>query len=371
MPSLSAEELAKVNSNVSNLITSDSIGMSSRQNVTDTVTLGDLSTGTTTITKETLAGISSEAEDAISTSNILAQNASISLGTKYMKGTGRLVSFTYADGSDDNSRRAYMQLQGNVSAMSSIIEGEDKNLLQTVYNHLVNGYTAIVITQMQENLQERQSIMPTVGDSFATTFSGLEPQVMVISGYLPFDAATDNSSWFISFVNAYKYFIRASQLAKYRCSLRLVFPDFASYTCYPVSISTSMVSDQDTFIPFSMTAVVVSNPINKAYGYSSSVTSPTSTVEDVQQAVLASTQQSDIEQEVTKSPSEIGALESKKSWVESVSDWVHSVDSSQTMQTINKTLAVTNQVIGAIDAISGRPYGERYYSGKIGRGSYE
>lgn len=41
------------------------------------------------------------------------------------------------------------------------------------------------------------------------------------------------------------------------------------------------------------------------------------------------------------------------------------------MQTINKTLAVTNQVHGALNVLTGKSYGKRYFSGKIGRGSYD
>lgn len=326
--------------------------------------------GLTKKSAETVAAISTEAEEVRKLSEQAVETSTLGLGSKYSRGAGRLVDFTYIDGSDDDQRRAYMQLQGEPSSMLHLAIGENSNLLKSVYDHLVKGYTSIIILSMQENLTERQHILPTVGDSFAATFSGKEPQLITISGYLPFDGDKD-ISWFTAFVNAYKHFIRASRLAKYRCSLKLVFPDFASYTCYPISISTTAESSQDTLIPFTMTAVVTENPINKAYGYIQSVTAPRNTVEEVTSAESEEVRAAEIEKEVVKDPADVGKLSEKKTWVESVSDWVSGVTNSKTMQTINKTLAITNQVSGAIDAISGKPYGQRYYSGKIGRGSYD
>ena len=189
--------------------------------------------------------------------------------------------------------------------MRNLIAGEDRTILQAVYEHLIDAYTSVIITSIQENLQERQSIMPTLGDSFAATFSGLEPQLLVITGYLPLDGSRDNT-WFHAFTNAYKYFIRASKLAKYRCHLKIVFPDFASYVCYPVSFNSSMDSQNDTLVNFSMTAVVVSNPINKAYGFANKVIEPSNTVEEVAAATSSSTIRSEIENNVTKSPAASG-----------------------------------------------------------------
>lgn len=320
--------------------------------------------------KDQVASITSEVSSVAASQDVAYTQAAINLSAKYSSGRGRLVNFTYTDGSDDDSRRAYMKLQGEVASFANTMAGEDQTLLEAIYNHLIDGYTSIIILQVQENLQEKQSIMPTTGDSFALTFSGAEPQVLVISGYLPFDGDKDNS-WFTAFVNAYKHFIRASKLAKYRCSLKLVFPDFSSYTCYPVSFNAGLSSEQDNVIAYSLSAIVVENPTNKAYTQAASVSAPTNTVEEVQEATSETTLEEEKEAGVTKSPAEIGETEQKKSWVESVSDWVNNVSNSKTMQTINKTFAVTNQVMGAIDAISGKPYGERYYSGKIGRGTYD
>lgn len=335
-----------------------------------------LNSSTTSEAASTMSSVTKEAEAAInSVTDMLgldsaSSQGAIELSTKYSNGTGRLADFTFTDGSDDDARRAYMQLQGETSGMAEILAGEDKTALQAVYNHLINGYTSVVILSLQENMQEKQHIMPTVGDSFAATFAGQEPQVVSISGYLPFDGSAD-TSWFLAFVNAYKYFIRASRLAKYRCYLNLVFPDFSSYKCYPISFTATMSSEQDTVIPFTMGAVVMQHPINKAYGYSSSITTPTSTVEQVADAESISTKTSEIQSEVTKDPKEVGKLSQKKSFVQNVQEGINSVLNSKTMQSINKTLATTNQVVGAIDVITGKSYGKRYFSGKIGRGSYD
>lgn len=316
-----------------------------------------------------LASMTGEMETAKDVASATTES-SISLGSMYQHGVGRLVDFTYSDGSEDVSKRAYMQLKGEVSSMSALIAGENKELLQSVYSHLIDGYTSIIITGMQENLQERQSLMTTVGDSFALTFSGMEPQIIVISGYLPFDNSAEGS-WFLAFLNAYKRFIRASKLAEHRCNLRLIFPDFIEYTCYPVAINNMLNSETDNIIPFSMTAIVVENSVNKAYGYDSSVSEPTNTAEEVEQETSAETLQEDIEKEVTKAPEKVAQTTQKQSFVDSVSSWVNKVTSSKELQDINKVLTIGNQIAGAISSVTGKPYGSRHYSGKVGRGTYD
>lgn len=318
-----------------------------------------------TTTQETAAAITATVDAATE-----ASAAAQALSSKYYKGFGRLIDFTFIDGSDDDSRRAYMQIQGETAGLKEAISGEDQTVLQAVYNQLIDKYTSIIILSLQENMQEKQHIMPTVGDSFAATFAGQEPQVVSISGYLPFDGSKDNS-WFLAFINAYRYFLRASRLAKYRCWLNLVFPDFSSYKCYPISFTASLSSEQDNVIPFSMNAIVMEHPINKAYGYSTTVTEPKNTVEEVKNNESADTKITEIQKETTKDPKEVGKASQKKSFVQSVQEGINSVLNSKTMQTINKTLAVTNQVHGALNVLTGKSYGKRYFSGKIGRGSYD
>lgn len=368
MATIGNENLARANEMVHKSFTQNNIPEGSTA-LRNNISL-DAATGLTTLGAKTIASLSTEASDTKKRQEAEVAETVLGLGSRYSRGKDRLVDFKYTDGSDDDQRRAYMQLVGGVEAMRDIANGESSDLLSAVYDHLVKGYTSIIILSMQENLLERQHIMPTVGDSFAATFSGQEPQVLSINGYLPFDGDTDQS-WFTAFINAYKHFIRASKLAKYKCSLKLVFPDFASYTCYPVSISLTADSNQDNLIPFTMTAIVTENPMNRAYGYAPSLTEPQNTVEEVAIAESTSTKNAEIETGVTKDPTEVGKASEKKTWVESVSDWVAGVTNSKTMQTINKTLAVSNQVSGAIDVLSGKPYGQRYYSGKVGRGSYD
>ena len=361
-------DTTRVNSIVEKAVTQNNIPEGSTA-LRNNISL-DSATGLTTQGAKTIASLSTEASNTKTRQEAEVAETVLGLGSRYSRGNGRLVDFKYTDGSDDDQRRAYMQLVGEVESMSELAKGENSDLLHAVYEHLKTGYTSIIILSMQENLLERQHIMPTVGDTFAATFSGQEPQVLSINGYLPFDGDKDQS-WFIAFVNAYKHFIRASKLAKYKCSLKLVFPDFASYTCYPVSIGITADSNQDNLIPFTMTAIVTENPINKAYGYAPSIANPQNTVEEVAVAESTSTKNAEIETGVTKDPTEVGKASEKKTWVESVSDWVAGVTNSKTMQTINKTLAISNQVSGAIDVLSGKPYGQRYYSGKVGRGSYD
>lgn len=363
------EELAeRANATITNSITSTGIQAATTTNLANSISLQSL-TGSTTKTVSSLSSLTSEVQAEMSRMETRATHQGSALGSMYRRGNGRLAEFTFTDGSDDDERRAYMKLQGDTAAMTGLIAGEDRTLLQAVHEHLIDGYTSIVILTMQENLQERQSVMPTVGDSFAATFSGQQPQILVITGYLPLDGNKD-TSWFHAFTNAYKYFIRASRLAKYRCSLKIVFPDFASYTCYPVTFSSSLDSQNDTLVSFSLTAVVVSNPINKGYGYASSVLSPSNTVEEVVAATSEITLRSNIENSVTKTPNEIGELENKKTWVNTMTDFVNGAVNSKTMQTVNKVFAVANQASGAVSAATGRAYGTRKITGKTGRGSY-
>ena len=365
---LTAEDIAQANAMVAEAITGNNIQSSKATNLTSSVSLNTL-VGATTGAISAVSSLTPESQAAELTQNATGKAQATTLRSMYSRGNGRLVDFTYIDGSDDDERRAYMKLEGDVDSMRNLIAGEDRTILQAVYEHLIDAYTSIIITSIQENLQERQSVMPTVGDSFAATFSGLEPQLLVINGYLPLDGSRDNT-WFHAFINAYKYFIRASKLAKYRCHLKIVFPDFASYVCYPVSFSSAIDSQSDTLVNFSMTAVVVSNPINKAYGFANQVVEPSNTVEEVAAATSSSTVRSEIENNVTKSPAAVGELEKKKNWVESVTDFVNTAVNSKTMQNINKAFAVADQVSGAVSAVTGKPFGTRKISGKTGRGSY-
>ena len=334
------------------------------QSLTNAITLDTITKYSTRQAAEAKAGVS---EDVAVNAAAPSGMSDIEIAHRHTSSSGgRLVNFSFADGSDDEQRRAFMQLQGNLTAIKSLVGGESATLLQAVYDHLVNGYTSICILGVQENLQEKQHIMPTTGDSFAATFAGHEPQLMMINGYLPFDAVKDDRSWFVSFMNAYKTFIRASRLAKYRCSLRLVFPDFASYTLYPTSISCNLMSDNDTLIPFTLTAIVVENPTTKAYGYKSDILIPKTTIEEVNEANKEDTINKQIENDTTKDPKDVGKKEQKKNFWQTINEGINNAVSevnkfaqSKTMQSINKGFAILSETKGAVNIIKGEPYGKR------------
>ena len=353
-----------VDKQVQEKVMQQSLAQAGDQSLHNSITLETITKNSTRQAAEAKAGISEQVAMASSASTGARE---IEISHRHLSESGgRLVNFSFADGSDDDERRAFLQLQGNTAAIKDLVSGESMSLLEAVYDHLVNGYTSVCITGIQENLQERQHILPTIGDTFAATFSGREPQVVVINGFLPFDADKDDRSWFVSFMNAYKTFIRASKLAKYRCSLRLVFPDFASYTLYPTSISSTLMSDNDTLIPFTMAAIVVDNPTTKAYGYKSSILLPKTTIEQVVADTAQDTVDKLIQNETTKDPKDVGSAAKKKNFWETVNDGINSavgelnkVMQSKTMQSINQGFAILKEVEGAVNIVEGKPYGKR------------
>lgn len=353
-----------IKAQVVNKVMEQSIGAPGSQSLTNAITLDTIKQNSTRQAAEGKAGVS---EALAVAANATSTSSEIELKHRYLSDSGgRLVNFEFADGSDDDARRAFMQLQGNTESIKTLVSGENASLLGAVYEHLVNGYTSVIITGIQENLQERQHILPTTGDSFAATFSGKEPQLLMINGLLPFDAANDDRSWFIAFMNAYNTFIRASVLAKFKCSIRLVFPDFSSYTLYPTNINCTLMSDNDTLIPFTMTAVVMDSPSTRAYGYKSSILIPQTTIEQVNAETSAETLAKQIESEVTKDPKDVGKTEKKKNFWETINDGINNVvgeinkfAQSKTMQSINQGFAILNEVEGAVNILKGEPYGKR------------
>lgn len=358
----SATEVVK--QQVADKVMQQSVAQPGQQSLYNSITLETLTQNSTRPAAEAKAGVSEQLAIA---SAAQSGTREIEISHRHLSESGgRLVNFSFADGSDDDERRAFLQLQGNTAAIKELVQGESASLLNAVYDHLVNGYTSICITGIQENLQERQHILPTIGDTFAATFSGREPQIIVLNGFLPFDADKDDRSWFVSFMNAYKTFIRASRLAKYRCSLRLVFPDFASYTLYPTSISSTLMSENDTLIPFTLAAIVVDNPTTKAYGYKSSVMIPQTTIEQVQNEISLDTITKQIQNETTKDPKEVGSAAKKKNFWETINDGINSavgelnkVMKSKTMQSINQGFAILKEVEGAVNIVEGKAYGKR------------
>lgn len=211
-------------------------------------------------------GLTSNAEDA----KIVNVDEVI---TAHDAGGARLTSFTHSDGSTDDERIGYIKLQQNNNAMSTIASGENKQQLEAIYSLLVDKYNKFIITTVQESRSERSMIMPTVGDSFAATFSGREPMVLAVQGMLLFDYDRTKLSWFHAFFNAYDYYLRASKLAKFRAKMKLVLPDLTEYTGYMLNVGSSLSSENDMVVPVNFSMLVVSEAFNKAYGIPASAAS--------------------------------------------------------------------------------------------------
>ena len=180
----------------------------------------------------------------------------------------RLTSFVTSDGNDDDNRIGYIKLVESGSGMASIAAGENKQQLEAIYSMIKDKYNRFIITSIQEARNERSSVMPTVGDSFAATFSGRQPMAISVQGFLLFDYDTSKMAWYHAFMNAYEYYLRASQLAKWRAKMKLVMPDFTEYTGYMLSVGASMSSEGDVVIPMNFSMLVVQESFNKAYGIS-------------------------------------------------------------------------------------------------------
>lgn len=303
------------------------------------------------------------------------------LVSRYTYENTRLANFTYNDGSYDAARRGYLRLKGETSAFKEYMNtgANGTPALKTVFAHLISGYTSIIILSLQENHQEKQHIMPTVGDRFAATFAGKEPQILSISGLLPFDDQLDNEmSWYTAFLTAFKNFIRASKLAQSHCYLQLVFPNFTEYNLYPISFSANISSEQDNLIPFVLSAVVVdkappSVTLNQRVSEPEENTKASEiekTAEEVKNAESETTKEKEQQTKVTKDPAEVGKQKNKKNFMKSfqegvnkVAKEINKVAKSKTVQSLNKSMLVLGQARGAVNMLkNGSPYGQRNIS---------
>lgn len=189
--------------------------------------------------------------------------------TTYQFG-GRLLFFNHNDGTNDDDKVGYIKLLDNGGLMSTIAAGENKQNMDAIYSAIKSRYNRFIIQSVQESRSERSSILPTVGDSFAATFSGREPMVISVQGLLICDNTTTKMTWYHAFMNAYEFYLRASKLAKYRVKMKLVLPDFTDYTGYILTVGTTMSSDSDMVIPMNFSMLVVHEAFNKAYGINGS-----------------------------------------------------------------------------------------------------
>lgn len=193
-------------------------------------------------------------------------------------GSGRLLNFVHTDGSDDDDKLGYIKLLDTGNLMSKVAAGENKQNMEAIYSGLKSRYNRFIITSIQESRSERSAIMPTVGDSFAATFSGREPMVLAVQGLLICDHDKTRLTWYHAFMNAYEHYLRASRLAKFRVRMKLVLPDFTDYTGYMLTIGTSITSDNDMVIPMNFSMLVCNEAFNKAYGINGSTEGENQTV---------------------------------------------------------------------------------------------
>lgn len=284
------------------------------------------------------------------------------------KSGGRLVDFDHLTGSDDDTRRAFFKIsgstEGNNSGLAALKEslGSDSTLIAIVDKLISsNGFTNFIMLGMSENHAEKQSISQTINDYFVATFAGSEPQLLDINGLLPFDAS--ESSWFVEYMNVFKYIFRASILAKYKLQLHLILPDLAEYICYPTVITSSISSPNDTLCQFHMTCVVVKENMVKAWGIST--TNQQSITEAVEEA-KANADNKQITMD-NATPSEVGKTSSKKAFLKTAKDFINTAitgkgtsETAKGVNTVNKVLSSVTQATGAIDSITGSTYGQRF-----------
>lgn len=260
------------------------------------------------ITQNDLPAVKASIED---NSKLVEENA-LKIENQYASQTGRLVNFKYSNGNDDDKHRAYFMLKADSNIVNEVTknidsEGDIVSIFQTLVGDS-SGYKfkAFILTGISENRQEKQSILPILGDNFIATFTGGEPQVLDISGLLPFDSDTSRSSWFINFMQAYTHLFRASKLAIYKMTMKIVLPDLSTYTIYPISINANITSGQDTIIPFHLGCIVTNNKLVKAYGISQTAQTLTDEEKAEQKTVDAQTNGTSI------SPKEVGDDSAKK-----------------------------------------------------------
>lgn len=277
---------------------------------------------------------------------------------------GRLVNFKYTSGDDDDSRRAYFLIEGDTSLLEKELQSRAELLPILSLLKSANGFINFILTGIAENEQERQSIIPTINDYFIATFSGREPKVINMSGMLPFDASLTESSWLIDFLNGFKYIFRASVLAKYKLKLVLIIPDLATYICYPTSITTNVLSSQDTLCQFTMGALVTEEVLARVHGIDSGIEVPETPAEEVEKNTEDTKKKEKSGENAT--PKEVGEGTSKKNFLDTALDFVNTcitgVGENKTalaINKVNKTLGATQQVTGAINTLTGSTYGKR------------
>ena len=190
---------------------------------------------------------------------------------------GRLTNFSYqptahgttagATSDPQMAYRCYMSLGGQTGQLKSI--SEQYSGTAEILNNLAGKYTAFILSSLQLNFQEKQQIMPTIGDEYAATFAGHDPQILAITGFLPWGYEIDDlngsttnpigtrsGNWLIDMLNAYTLYFRASVLARAKCWLTIVLPSLKSFRCYPVAFNASINAENDHLVPFTLQAYV-------------------------------------------------------------------------------------------------------------------
>lgn len=179
--------------------------------------------------------------------------------------------FSPSDCKEDDDRIAYLVLNAGPDAFSDIGDIPEAEYLSKLYEEIIaeDGYIRFIVTSIADSRVEKQSVLPTTGDSFAATFSGADPQVLTVQGYLVHEYRYDSGdsdaenvsdsmrTWYVDFMYLYEYYLRASRLAKWKSTITLNLPDFGSYDGYMLSINTSQQAETDITVPFTFQMLVV------------------------------------------------------------------------------------------------------------------
>ena len=218
--------------------------------------------------KDTVFGKAESAvKEAATTST--STTASTGLVSTYSgDNNNRLIDVTPVDAETDDSRIAYLKLIAPDGAFVKDFPqdmAEDRAFIESLLGELKGKYQKFIITALGVSSQEKMQILPTFGDAFAATFTGKDPTILSVTGYLVFDyAGKAEKSWYTSFLNAYEYFLRGSRLAKWRAKMTLTLPDLCTYTGYMTSLSTQFSADNDSIVSMQFSYLVTGQTIFKS-----------------------------------------------------------------------------------------------------------
>ena len=195
-------------------------------------------------------GAGSGGNSSVLTDALADPSSNVSVVNKYDSGSGRLTDITSADYAKDDERLGYISLVAPSGAFTDIGKYADTNssTLASLLKELQGKYTKFIFSAVQLQRDEQYTLVPTFGDAYSVVFTGKRPSVLGVSGHLVFDYDTSMLSWYTAFLTAYEYYLRGSRLAKWKAKVKLVFPNFVTYTGYIMSLNDSVQADTDNVI---------------------------------------------------------------------------------------------------------------------------